>query len=237
VGGAGRAGIVVTTLALGVLVSGNGTNLQAILDAITAERLGGEVRLVLSSKPGVPALERARAAGVPTIVLEGRNFPDREAFDRAAVEALRAHGVEWVVLAGYMRLVSPLFLDAFPLRVINVHPALLPAFPGLDAVGQALRHGVRVSGCTVHLVDAGMDTGPILAQAAVAVRPGDDEDRLAARIHAEEHHLLPAVLARISAEGLNVDTTALAPGERPRVRFGNGRDSLRDLSRPGGEWA
>ena len=208
-------------IALGVLVSGNGTNLQAILDAIAAEKLGGEVRVVLSNKPGAPALERARNAGVPTVVQETKSFTARE---------------EWVVLAGYMRLVTPAFLDAFPLRVINVHPALLPAFPGLDAVGQALRHGVRVSGCTVHLVDAGMDTGPILAQAAVAVRPGDDEARLAARIHAEEHHLLPAVLARISAEGLAVDTSG-GPGERPKVRFGNGRDSLRDLSRPGGEWA
>ncbi len=224
-------------IALGVLVSGNGTNLQAILDAIAAERLGGEVRVVLSNKANAPALERARNAGVPAVTLAASDFPDREAFDQAAVDALKAHGVEWVVLAGYMRLVTPRFLDAFPMRVINVHPALLPAFPGLDAVGQALRHGVRVSGCTVHLVDTGMDTGPILAQSAVAVRPGDDEDRLAARIHAEEHHLLPAVLARISAEGLNVDTTGLVPGQRPKVRFGNGRDSLRDLSRPGGEWA
>ncbi len=223
-------------IALGVLVSGNGTNLQAILDAISAEKLGGEVRVVLSNKPGAPALERARTAGVPTVVQEAKDFADREAFDQAAVQALQAHGAEWVVLAGYMRLVTPRFLDAFPLRVINVHPALLPAFPGLDAVGQALRHGVRVSGCTVHLVDAGMDTGPILAQSAVPVRPGDDEARLAARIHAEEHHLLPAVLARISAEGLTVDTSGGA-GVRPTVRFGNGRDSLRDLSRPGGEWA
>jgi phosphoribosylglycinamide formyltransferase-1 len=224
-------------IALGVLVSGNGTNLQAILDAIAAERLGGQVRVVLSNKANAPALERARNAGVPTVTMAASDFADREAFDQAAVDALKAHGVEWVVLAGYLRLVTPRFLDAFPMRVLNVHPALLPAFPGLDAVGQALRHGVRVSGCTVHLVDAGMDTGPILAQSAVAVRPGDDEDRLAARIHAEEHHLLPAVLARISAEGLNVDTTGLVPGQRPKVRFGNGRDSLRDLSRPGGEWA
>lgn len=179
---------------LGVLISGRGSNLGAILDAIARRELDASVRLVISNKAGAGGLARAEAAGVPTRVVSHRGFPDRESFDAALVEALREAGVDWVVLAGFMRLVSPVLLDAFPYRVVNIHPSLLPAFPGVDAQAQALAYGARITGCTVHLVDAGTDTGPILAQAAVPVLPEDDHDRLAARILAREHGLLVRVL-------------------------------------------
>jgi len=185
---------------LGVLVSGTGSNLQAILDAIGKKKLDAQVTIVVSNVPGALALERARAAGVPTAVVEHGAYEDRRAFDAALVDALRAHGVEVVVLAGFMRLVTDVLLRAFPMRVVNVHPALCPAFPGVHAQKQALDYGVRVTGCTVHLVDAGTDTGPILAQAAVPVEEDDDEESLRLRILAREHELLPRVLQWI-AEG------------------------------------
>jgi phosphoribosylglycinamide formyltransferase 1 len=137
---------------------------------------------------------------VPAVLLDHKAYPDRQAFDAAMVEALHAHGVEWVVLAGFMRIVTYVLLDAYKMRVINVHPALLPAFPGVDAQKQALDYGVRVTGCTVHFVDTGTDTGPIIAQQAVPVRKGDDLEALKARILVEEHRLLPEVLQWI-AEG------------------------------------
>jgi len=187
-------------ITLGVLVSGGGTNLQAILDAIREKRLEARVAVVVSNKAGAGGLERARSAGVPTVVLDHKAYPDRQAFDAAVVEALRAHDVEWVVLAGFMRIVTYVLLDAFKLRVLNIHPALLPSFPGVDAQKQALDYGVRVTGCTVHLVDTGTDTGPIIAQCAVPVLPGDDVEALKARLLVEEHRLLPEVLQWI-AEG------------------------------------
>lgn len=200
----------------GVLVSGSGTNLQAVLDAVGSGRLAAKVGVVVSNVAGAGALARAREAKVPAIVVDHKAFPSREAFDTAVVDVLRAHEVDCVVLAGFMRLVTPTLLDAFPHRVVNIHPALLPAFPGVNAQRQALDYGVRVSGCTVHLVDAGMDTGPILAQATVPVEEGDDEERLRARILAKEHELLPEVLSWI-AEG-RVEVVPAAPGGRPRVR-------------------
>src|SRR5687767_14658191 len=169
-------------LVLGVLVSGSGTNLQAILDAIASGKLDAKVGVVLSNVPNARALDRAQAAKVPAIVVDHKAFPSRDAFDRALVEVLEAHGVRVVVLAGFMRLLTPTLLDAFPNRVINVHPALLPAFPGAHAQRQAIEYGVAVSGCTVHFVDAGMDTGPIIAQTTVPVRDEDDEASLTARI-------------------------------------------------------
>jgi phosphoribosylglycinamide formyltransferase-1 len=187
-------------ITLGVLVSGGGTNLQAILDAIQEKRLDARVAVVLSNKASAGGLERARRAGVPAVLLDHKAYPDRQAFDAAMVEALHAHGVEWVVLAGFMRIVTYVLLDAYKMRVINVHPALLPAFPGVDAQKQALDYGVRVTGCTVHFVDTGTDTGPIIAQQAVLVRKGDDLEALKARILVEEHRLLPEVLQWI-AEG------------------------------------
>lgn len=193
---------------LGVLVSGSGTNLQALLDA----ELGAPVALVLSNRKDAYALERAAGAGVRTLVLDHKQFAGREAFDQAVVEALRAHGVTHVVLAGFMRIVTPVLLDAFPRRVINIHPSLLPLYPGLDAQQQALEAGALVSGCSVHLVDAGVDSGPILAQAVVPVLPDDDLERLRARILAEEHALLPWVVRAWVAHPLVATPRGLALG-------------------------
>ena len=186
---------------VGVLVSGSGTNLQAILDAQTRGELGrARVVVVVSNVAGVRALERANAAGVATVVLSHKEYASRQAFDEALVATLRQHGVELVALAGFMRLLTPAFLGAFPQRVVNIHPALLPAFPGIHAQKQALDYGARVTGCTVHFVDEGCDTGPIIAQATVPVLDGDDEAALTARILAEEHRLYPAAIRAI-AEG------------------------------------
>jgi phosphoribosylglycinamide formyltransferase 1 len=204
-------------ITLGVLVSGTGTNLQAILDAIATRTLDARVALVVSNVPGAVALTRAEAAGVKTLALDHTKYPDRRAFDAAVVEALRAHGVELVVLAGFMRLLTDVLLDAYPMRIVNVHPALLPAFPGVHAQKQAFDYGVRVSGCTVHLVDAGTDTGPILAQTAVPVLEGDDEESLRLRILKEEHALLPRVLQWF-AEGRVTVEPAAGAGKRARVR-------------------
>ena len=202
-------------ISVGVLVSGSGTNLQAILDAVHERKLDARVAVVVSNVAGALALERARSAGVPAVVVDHKSFADRSAFDAAVVERLRQHGVELVVLAGFMRLLTPVLLDAFPMRIVNVHPALLPAFPGVHGVRQALAYGVRVAGCTVHFVDRGTDTGPIIAQTAVPVLEGDDEATLAARILEKEHELLPRVLQWISEGRVSVETT---PGARPRIR-------------------
>jgi phosphoribosylglycinamide formyltransferase-1 len=195
-------------LSLGVLVSGAGTNLQAILDAIAGGTLDARVRLVISNRPDAGALERAKRARVPTRILRHQDFPSREDFDSAMVSELRGAGVDWVVLAGFMRLVTRVLLDAFPRRVVNVHPALLPAFPGVRAAEQALAHGVKVSGCTVHLVDEGTDTGPILAQRAVPVLDEDTPETLQARIHVEEHRCLVDTLRAIAE-----DRVSVVPGE------------------------
>jgi phosphoribosylglycinamide formyltransferase-1 len=186
---------------VGVLVSGSGTNLQAILDAQKKGELGdARVVTVVSNVAGVKALERAAAAGVPSEVLPHKQFASREAFDDAVVAALKSRQVELVALAGFMRIITPRMLAAFPRRIINIHPALLPAFPGVHAHQQALEYGVKMSGCTVHFVDEGTDTGPIIFQAAVPVLDGDDEAALAARVLVEEHRLYPAAIRAI-AEG------------------------------------
>jgi phosphoribosylglycinamide formyltransferase-1 len=187
------------TLELGVLVSGNGSNLQAILDAIGRRELDARVRLVLSNKKDAYALERARQAGVPTAVHSHRDFPSREAFDAALVEALQSHGVQWVVLAGFMRILTPEFVRAFRGRILNVHPALLPAFPGTNAIERALEARVPVTGCTVHWVDEGVDTGPIVRQREVPILPGDDASSLAERMHAAEHALYVEVLSDLAS--------------------------------------
>lgn len=202
-------------IALGVLVSGSGTNLQSILDAIAAKRLDARVAVVVSNVGDAGALERARKAGVETVVVEHKGFADRQAFDAAVVEVLRARGVDVVVLAGFMRLVTPVLLGAFSGRVVNIHPALLPSFPGVHGPQQALAYGVRVAGCTVHFVDAGTDTGPIIAQEAVPVLDGDDEESLRLRILAREHELLPRVLQLIAQGRVHVEPVA---GGRARVR-------------------
>jgi phosphoribosylglycinamide formyltransferase-1 len=201
-------------IALGVLVSGSGTNLQAILDAIAAGKLDARVAVVVSNVAGAGALDRARASGVPAVVVEHAAHADRRSFDAAVVAALRAHGVEVVVLAGFMRLVTDVLLGAYPSRVVNIHPGLLPAFPGVHAQRQALDYGVRVAGCTVHFVDVGTDSGPIIAQEAVPVHEGDDEQTLTARILAREHELLPRVLQWIAEGRVRVESL---PGKRARV--------------------
>jgi phosphoribosylglycinamide formyltransferase-1 len=198
-----------------VLVSGSGTNLQAVLDAIESGRLHAKVAVVVSNVAGARALERAKSAKVPAIFVDHKAFASRSAFDAAVVSVLQTHGVECVVLAGFMRIVTSTLLDAFPHRVVNVHPALLPAFPGTHAQRQALEHGVKVAGCTVHFVDAGTDTGPIIAQAAVAVSHGDDETSLTAKILEKEHELLPTVLQWIAEGRVAVDSS----GVRPRTRI------------------
>ena len=184
---------------VGVLVSGRGSNLQALVDAARRGELGGEVAVVVSNVEDAPGLDRARQAGIPAVFRDHRGMK-REAFDAEVVEVLRAHGVDLVCLAGFMRLLSPVFVRAFPGRILNIHPALLPAFPGLDAQHRALEHGVKVSGATVHLVDEGLDSGPIVAQEAVPVRSTDTPETLAARILEAEHRLYPRAV-RLLLEG------------------------------------
>ena len=191
---------------IGVLVSGSGTNLQSLLDAASAGRLGGaRLALVVSNRPGVKALERARAAGVTAEVVDHKSFSDRARFEQALVDRLRAAGVDLVVLAGFMRILGTTFLRPFAGRIVNIHPALLPSFPGVDAQAQALTYGTRLAGCTVHLVDDGVDSGPIVAQAAVPVLPDDSVDALRARILVEEHRLLPQVVRWIAEGRVRVD--------------------------------
>jgi phosphoribosylglycinamide formyltransferase-1 len=216
---------VARVIALGVLVSGSGTNLQAILDAVAARTLDARVAVVISNLGQVAALERARLAGVEALVVDHNAFETRQAFDAALVRELRERGVEVVVLAGFMRLITDVLLEAFPMRIVNVHPGLLPAFPGIHAQRQALDYGVRVAGCTVHFVDRGTDTGPIIAQAAVPVLDGDDESTLSLRILAKEHELLPLALQWI-AEGRIVVDPADVAGGRARVRVSGARAHL-----------
>ncbi len=184
---------------IGVLVSGRGSNLQALLDAARRGELGGAVGVVVSNVESALALQRAREAGIPAVFRDHRGRK-REDFDAEIVEILRAHHVDLVCLAGFMRLLSPVFVRAFPGRILNIHPALLPAFPGKDAQRQAWEHGAKVSGATVHIVDEGLDSGPIVAQEAVAVLSGDTPETLAARILEVEHCLYPRAV-RLMLEG------------------------------------
>lgn len=185
---------------LGVLISGRGSNLQAMLDAVRDGRLEADVAVVVSNRAGAEGLGRAAAAGVETLVLDHRASASRSDYDRVLVEALRERNVDLVCLAGFMRLLGPEFVDAFPNAVLNVHPSLLPAFPGLDAQRQALEHGVKVSGATVHVVTADLDAGPIVRQAAVPVHDDDTVESLSARILVEEHRIYIDAI-RIVLEG------------------------------------
>jgi phosphoribosylglycinamide formyltransferase-1 len=201
----------------GVLASGGGTNLQSLIDNWKNGALApADLVVVGANVEGCQALERARKAGIETFVLSHKAFAAREDFDRAMVAELKRRQVELVVLAGFMRVLTPAFLDAFPKRVINIHPALLPSFPGIHAQKQAFDYGVKLSGCTVHFVDAGTDTGPIIAQAAVPVLPDDSEDTLQQRILAEEHRLFPAVVRAVAAGKVGVE------GRRVRVDAARG---------------
>jgi phosphoribosylglycinamide formyltransferase-1 len=179
---------------LGVLISGRGSNLQALIDAIAGGTLDARIRVVISNRPGAAGLERAQRAGIETLVLNHRVFPSREAFDAAVATALKSRGVHLVCLAGFMRLIGAPLLEAYPNAILNIHPSLLPAFPGVDAQAQALAHGVKISGVTVHLVTGELDAGPIVAQTAVRVEDDDTPETLAARILVEEHRLYPAAV-------------------------------------------
>jgi phosphoribosylglycinamide formyltransferase-1 len=193
---------------LGVLISGRGSNLQAIIDAIAAGRLDATIAVVVSNRPDAQGLERARRADIETLVVDHRDrarFPTRETFDAAVAGELRARGVELVCLAGFMRLLSPVFVAAFPNAILNIHPSLLPAFPGLDAQRQAWTHGVKVSGATVHLVTTDLDAGPIVLQAPVAVLDGDTPETLAARILTVEHQLYPEAIRHVLASRWHLD--------------------------------
>jgi phosphoribosylglycinamide formyltransferase-1 len=209
-------------VAAGVLISGAGTNLQAILDRIAAGRLDCTLRLVLSNRPGAVGLARAERAGVPVKVVDHRTFAAREEFDTAVVAALREAGVELVVLAGFDRLLSPVLVSAFPGRIMNIHPALLPAFKGLHAQRQALEYGVKIAGATVHFVDEHLDHGPIIIQGAVPVAPDDTEETVQERILRVEHEIYPTAIqlfaeGRLVIEGRRVRVRGPRPGTAPAL--------------------
>lgn len=192
---------------IAILISGRGSNMRSILEA--RDTIKGEIKLVLSNKADAAGLDFAQSMGVPTEAVSHRDYKNRKDYDARLVEILRAYDVEVVVLAGFMRVLGATFLNAFPNRVLNIHPSLLPAFPGLDGQGQAFEYRAKVSGCTVHLVDEGTDTGPIIDQAVVPVLAGDTRDSLAARILEQEHRLLPRALSwlvdgRLELQGRNV---------------------------------
>lgn len=198
---------------LGVLISGRGSNMQAIVEAIVSGRLDASVAVVVSNRPDAPGLAVARAAGLDTLVLDHTAWASREAYDGALAEALEQRGVGLVCLAGYMRLVGQGLLGRYRSRVLNVHPSLLPAFPGLHAQRQALAHGVKVAGATVHLVTEALDAGPIVRQAAVPVYDDDTEDTLAARILVEEHRLYPEAIAEVLTGAWHLDGRRFLRGQ------------------------
>jgi phosphoribosylglycinamide formyltransferase 1 len=190
---------------LGVLLSGRGSNLQAIIDAIAERRLDATIAVVISNQKNAGGLERARRVGIETLSLSHRGWPSRDDYDRALVSELRKRNVGLVCLAGFMRKVGAPLIDAFPNSVLNIHPSLLPSFPGLHAQQQALDHGVKTSGVTVHFVTADLDAGPIIVQRTVPVRDDDTEETLAARILVEEHHAYPEAIALVLDGGWRID--------------------------------
>jgi phosphoribosylglycinamide formyltransferase-1 len=203
---------------LGVLISGEGTNLQAIIDAIDRGELQAEIRLVISNKAHAHGLERARRAGITARFIDHRRFASREEFDQSLVAALKGHDIELVACAGFMRLLSPIMLHAFPNRIMNIHPALCPAFPGVEAQRAACDYGVRFSGCTVFFVAEGVDDGPVIVQAVVPVMQNDNEQSLAARIHTAEHRIYPYAIrlfqeGRLRVQGRRVLVDGLALGD------------------------
>jgi phosphoribosylglycinamide formyltransferase-1 len=204
---------------LGILISGRGSNLQAIIDAIAEGRIHARIALVLSNRAQAPGLARARAAGLDTLVLDHRQFRTREDYDRALAIELKARDVTLVCLAGFMRLLGRQFLSAFPHAVLNIHPSLLPAFPGVDAQRKALAHGSKVTGATVHLVTEELDGGPIVLQSPVPVRDDDTVDTLAARILVEEHRIYPEAIAMVIAGGWRVEGRRFIPAARHGEEF------------------
>lgn len=186
-----------TNRRLGVLISGRGSNLQAMIDAIREGRLDATIAVVISNRDDAKGLQRAREASIETLVISHRGYADRAEYDRVLVQELRKRSVRLVCLAGFMRLLGPAFVEAFPNAILNIHPSLLPAFPGVDAQRQAWEHGAQVSGATVHFVTTDLDAGPIVAQEAVRVTADDTPDTLAARILIAEHHLYPDAIQRV----------------------------------------
>jgi len=193
------------TRRIAVLISGRGSNLQALIDAVADGRLDAEIAVVVSNRPDAQGLERARAAGIATLTINHRDYATREAFEDALVRELRARDVSLVCLAGFMRLLGRTVLDAFPNRILNIHPSLLPSFPGVDAQRQAWTHGAKIAGATVHLVTGELDGGPIVRQAAVPVEDDDTPESLAARILVEEHRIYPEAVRLVLDGGWIVD--------------------------------
>ena len=202
---------------IAVLVSGSGSNLQAILDASERGEIPCRVGIVISNKADAYGLVRARNHGVPAEVVDHRDFPKREDFDAKLVELIRASGAKLVCLAGFMRVLTPVFVRAFPNRILNIHPALLPSFPGTHGPRQALAYGVRFSGCTVHFLDEGVDTGPIVVQAVVPVYGDDTEETLAARILVQEHRIYPMAIRLFFAGKLSVEGRKVGIAGEPRI--------------------
>ena len=217
---------------IGVLISGRGSNLQSIIDAIASRRLDATIAVVVSNRSDAQGLQRARDAGVDAVHLSPRDYSGRDAYDRAVAELLLARGVELVCLAGFMRLVGQPLLDAFPNRILNIHPSLLPSFPGLDAQRQALEHGVRVTGATVHLVNAELDGGPIVLQAAVPVLDDDTVDTLSARVLVEEHRLYPEAIGLVLDGGWRGAADRVSSRDADGARR-LGRDAPRNDQAPG----
>ena len=211
------------TAAIAVLISGRGSNLQALIDAIAGGALRAEIRLVIANRADAPGLARARSAGLDTRIVPHGQYADRVAYDRALADAIGPLDIRFVCLAGFMRLLGPAFCDAFPRRVLNIHPSLLPAFPGVHAPRQALAHGVKVSGATVHLVTPELDAGPIVAQAAVPVLDDDTEERLAERILGVEHAIYPAAIERLVYEPWRVEGRRVVFGSSGGPGAGDGR--------------
>ena len=195
---------------LGILISGRGSNFLAIAEAIEQGRLDAEIALVLSNRPDAPGLEVARKRGLSTAGMVSQGL-DREVYDRQVIDELRGCGVELVCLAGYMRILSGHFIRAFPQRILNIHPSLLPAFPGLDAQHQAAAHGVKFSGCTVHFVDEGLDSGPIVKQAVVPVLDDDTAETLSARILEEEHRIYSEAIALVVSGRYRIEGRRVLP--------------------------
>jgi phosphoribosylglycinamide formyltransferase-1 len=187
-------------LKLAVLASGNGSNLEAIATAINQGDLHAHIQVVIYNNPKAKVAERADRLGIPKVLLNHRHYPSREALDQAILQTVKAHGADWVIMAGWMRCVTQVLIDAFPSQVLNIHPSLLPSFPGIHAVDQALAAGVKVSGCTVHYAELKVDSGPIIIQAVVPVLPGDTADTLQARIQVQEHRIYPAAIALAASQ-------------------------------------
>ncbi|GFH62776.1 MAG: phosphoribosylglycinamide formyltransferase [Candidatus Desulfovibrio kirbyi] len=206
-------------LNIALLASGNGTNVQAIINNILAGVLDANICLIAANRPQAFVLERARRAGLPFCALDHTVWPDRAAFDNELAAVVKDHGAELVALAGYMRLLTPAFLTHFPNKIVNLHPSLLPSFPGTRAGADAVTHGVKISGCTVHFVEEHMDSGPIIIQAAVPVNPDEQPDALMRRIHGLEHRIYPQALQWLSEDRIRLSNrqTILSKGTRPQL--------------------